>query len=264
MNARLAPRNPWLWRYGSSGSGKRVRLLCLPHAGGAAAVFREWHALLPPPVEVCAVELPGRGSRLREQPLREFGALVDATLAGVRPALDRPFALFGHSMGALLAFELACRLSAEGLAPCQLFVSGRPAPHLESLDPPIHMLPEPEFVERLRTLNGTPLEVFRYPELMELMIPILRADLGACESYVHTPRPPLEVPISAFGGMDDREVSGDRLEAWSRYTRARFVALQLPGDHFFLNEPPSRERLTRSLSADLSRACGLSSSSAAY
>jgi medium-chain acyl-[acyl-carrier-protein] hydrolase len=242
----------WVVRL-SPGSRKDLRLFCLPYAGGLATVYRPWAARLPPDVDLCAVELPGRGARLKESPVRDLTALVDAAVEGLRPALDRPFALFGHSMGALVAFELARRLGAQGLAPRHLFVSGHAAPHLPGVEPPMHPLPDHEFIERLRGLNGTPLEVLQHPELMEMMLPILRADFTACERYVPAPAPPLEVPISAFGGTDDPDVSQERLDAWRPYTSRRFIARRLPGDHFFLNNPASRDLLTRAVWQDLDR-----------
>jgi medium-chain acyl-[acyl-carrier-protein] hydrolase len=226
-------------------------LFCFPYAGGLATVYRPWAALLPSDVELCAIELPGRGARLKEAPVRQLMALVEAAADGLRPALDRPFALFGHSMGALVAFELARRLSAQGLAPLHLFVSGHAAPHLDSVEPPMHPLPDGEFIARLRDLNGTPPEALQDPELMEIMLPILRADFIACEQHVPAPEPLLDVPMSAFGGIDDPEVSAERLEAWRPYTTRRFVARRFPGDHFFLNAPASLQLLTRAVACDL-------------
>ena len=188
-----------------------LRLFCFPYAGGKAVSFRAWSSGLPTTVEVCPVELPGRGSRLMEVPFTQFEPLISALAQALLPYLDKPFAFFGHSMGALVSFELARLLRQKyGLSPVHLFVSGRGAPQVVPVpDPPIHALPEPAFLEKLRGLNGTPEAVLENAKLMQLLLPMLRADFAVIETYVYVPEPPLNCPITAFSGWQDRKVSFD-------------------------------------------------------
>jgi medium-chain acyl-[acyl-carrier-protein] hydrolase len=242
--------NPWLVRYRPDARAG-LRLICLPYAGGSAVVFRPWAEPLAPLAEVCAVQLPGRGSRLTEPPLRELPEIVEALADALRPCWQRPFAFFGHSMGALIAFELARRLRREGAPPPQiLFVSGRRAPQTPGTESPTYELPDPEFIEHLRGLNGTPAELLANPELMQLMLPVLRADFAVCQTYAYRDEPPLECPISVFGGLSD-SADRDQLEGWRTQTRAAFSLHMLPGDHFFLHS--SRRLLLRTIAARLSQ-----------
>jgi medium-chain acyl-[acyl-carrier-protein] hydrolase len=213
-----------------------LRLFCFPYAGGSARIFRSWPQRLPPSVEVCAVQLPGRGSRLREPPFTDLDTLLRALAEALLPYLDQPFAFFGHSMGALIGFELARRLRERELpGPIRLFVSGHRAPQLDRHDPPSYDLPEPEFLEELRRINGTPGEVLEHPELIQLLLPLLRADFKVVQAYLYKPRPPLDSPITAFGGLQDEDVSREQMAAWREQTTAEFSLHMLPGDHFFIH-----------------------------
>lgn len=215
----------------------RVRLMCLPYAGGSAAAFRGWERLLPPAVELFLVELPGRGMRIREEPLRAVDEIVEHLADAVGAELDAPFALFGHSMGALLAFELARSLRRRGSAgPLALAVSGfaAPARHAASDREPLHRLPAASLRETLHRLQGTPREILESRSMMELLLPILRADLQVCETYVYRDEAPLDVPLLAFGGDADPEVPREALEAWALETSDVFRCRLLPGDHFFV------------------------------
>ncbi len=167
----------------------------------------------------------------------EVSSLVRAAVQGLLPYLDRPFALFGHSMGALVSFELARELrKGQGLVPYHLFVSARSAPQLPSQDPPIHNLSDQALVEELRRLNGTPLVLLEDWELLRLLLPIARADFALCETYNHNPNEsPLDCPITAFGGLADRKVRLDALEAWRSQTSMFFSLQMFPGDHFFIH-----------------------------
>lgn len=235
-----------------------VRLFCFPYAGGAASVFNPWLSGLPASIEVCPVQYPGRGHRLAEPPLTAIQPLAEGLLPAVRPLLDRPFAFFGHSMGALVGFELARLLHAEGQSPAQIFVSAHRAPQLPDPDPPLHQLPQPELIEQLRELNGTPPEVLDHAELLELMLPILRADFAACETYQHAPGPPLRCPLTAFGGLRDTHITRDMLDAWRAQTGGPFAVRMFPGDHFFLNS--DRQLLLTAIARDLSQRVSLSPS----
>jgi medium-chain acyl-[acyl-carrier-protein] hydrolase len=227
--------NPWVGSLKPNPSAK-LRLFCCPYAGGTSLVFRDWAVALDGWVEVCAIQLPGRGSRLHEPSCMSLPALVSALAAAIVPELDRPFALFGHSMGALVSFELARLLRREyRLTPLHLLVSGRRAPQLPLRDPVIYNLPESEFLREISRLNGTPREVIEHPELMQLMLPILRADFTVCETYDYAPEPPLGCRLSAFGRLQDHSVTRQDLEAWGEQTTSSFSLRLLPGDHFFLN-----------------------------
>jgi medium-chain acyl-[acyl-carrier-protein] hydrolase len=240
-----------------------LRLFCFPHSGAGAYIFRAWLPSFPAHIEVCPVRLPGRENRIDEPLIADMPALVRATAAGLRPYLDRPFAFFGHSMGALLSFELARFLRRHyRLSAVRLFVSGHGAPHLPAADPPCHALPEAEFVAKLRELHGTPDEVLDNLELRALILPIVRADFAVCETYAYEEDEPLACPISAFGGRQDACVSRADLEAWSVHTRADFSARLLPGDHFFLHQ--ARVQLIRLIEADLINALQPREASEAY
>lgn len=215
-----------------------VRLFCFAHAGAGASVFRLWPQGLPSEVEVCAIQLPGRETRLHEPPMRELPAIVEALVAALRSELDRPFALFGHSMGAVLACELARALeTGAGPSPSHLIVSGRRGPQVPDRDPPLHGLHDAAFVAELnRRYGGIPAEVMQHEELLRLLLPALRADLQAIETHRPPPRPPLAVPISALGGSDDPRATHDDLEAWRRETSGAFRTRVFAGDHFYLQQ----------------------------
>ena len=227
-----------------------LRLFCFPYAGGGPQTYYKWSQALPSTVEVCPVQFPGRGSRLAERPFTSLPHLIQVLATALAPQLDKPFAFFGHSLGALLSFELARQIRREyGLQPAQLFVSAFGAPQEHRVRSPIHALPEPAFLEEVRRLNGTPREVLEIPELLELIVPILRADFALRESYSFVPEPPLDCSITAFGGLQDDLTPRDGLEAWREQTNALFVVRMLPGDHFFINT--AQPLLLRALRADL-------------
>ena len=166
--------------------------------------------------------------------------LVKAIATAILPYLDKPFAFFGHSMGGLVSFELARFMRREySLEPVHLFISGRRAPQTKDAKPPIHDLPQAEFIQELRQLNGTPEAVLNNNELMELLVPILRADFAVLENYNYTPEAPLNCLISVFGGLQDREVELEKLEAWREQTCSSFALKMLTGDHFFIHSSQS-------------------------
>jgi len=212
----------------------RIRLFCFPSAGGGATMFRTWVDALPRWIEVCPVQLPGRESRLGERPFERLTALVPALVEALDPWLSTPFALFGHSVGALIAFALARELRARGkAAPTQLFVSGRQAPHLRFRDP-LHPLPKPLLLAKVRRMGGTPEMVLREPELMEIFLPILRADIAVNEAEAIAAEAPLDCPILALGGQEDERANRAELEAWREHTRGAFAVEMFPGGHFFV------------------------------
>lgn len=185
-----------------------------------------------------------------EPPFSDVRSLAGALHDALLPHLERPFAFFGHSNGALMAFELARALRRSGgPMPLRLFASGRGAPHVPSPEPPVHALPEPEFLHEVRRLSGTPDELFEHPELVELLVPLLRADFALGETYACRDEPPLDVAITAFGGMDDAEVPRESVAAWRAQTTRGFRQRMFPGGHFFLAS--ARDELLREVAAEL-------------
>jgi medium-chain acyl-[acyl-carrier-protein] hydrolase len=214
----------------------RLRIFCFPHAGGGASAYGAWPAEMPPDVELVAVQPPGRERRIAEPPFDRMEPLVDAAYAALSPLWNRPFAFFGHSTGALVAFELARRLRREGApGPLHLVASGRWAPHLSDPEPPVYAMPRDELIAALRRYGGTPDEVLDDPDLMDFILPVLRCDFAVGDTYAYRDEPPLELPITAVGGEADPRVSAEALESWGRHTTGPFACRQLPGDHFFLH-----------------------------
>ena len=248
MSVSLSP-NPWFVITKPRPRAK-IRLFCFPYSGAGANVFFQWPNILPDSVEICAVQYPGRGMRLSEPPITRMDDLVNALAPLLRTYFDKPFALFGHSLGAVAAFELARKLRRDyGVLPAHLIVSGHSAPQIPDRRPPIHALPDEAFIAELRKLNGTPEEVLQNKELLGLLIPILRADFELSETYVYTPDAPLEMPLAAFGGLNDPFINRSELEAWSEHTNADFRLRMFPGDHFYLNT--NRSLLLQALAREL-------------
>ena len=180
--------------------------------------------------------MPGRIGRLKEAPFTRLSPLIEAASRAILSDLDKPFALFGHSMGALISFELARHLRREhGLEPIQIFVSAHRAPHLDESGQQVYDLPEPELIDFLRRISGTPKEVLEHPELMQLVIPIIRADFELIQTYEYRAEPPMDCPITAFTGIEDPDVTVEQMEAWSYHTTGAFTVRTFPGDHFYLN-----------------------------
>lgn len=230
--------------------GAGVRLFCFPYAGGGASVYRRWSETFPPGIEVCPVQLPGRENRLREAPYTNLVPLVRDAAQALGPYLDRPFAFFGHSMGALISFELTRHLRREGLPlPIQLFLAGRHAPHLPERDNVTYNLPDAELIEEIKCLQGTPAEVLEHPELMQLILPLLRADFEVCQTHQFEHGPPLDCPVTVFGGLQDKEVPREDLQGWAEHTTGASTLRMLPGDHFFVNS--SRQLLCLAIAREL-------------
>ncbi|WP_165963991.1 alpha/beta fold hydrolase [Actinomadura sp. KC216] len=229
-----------------------LRLICLPYSGGRAAAFKGLAAELPGDVELCAVELPGHGRRLREKPRTCLRPLVeevtDVLIEQVRP----PFVLLGYSLGALLAFEVARELARDRRpGPAALFVAASGAPHRPSTGPQIHDLPKAELVEQLVRLDSSRNAPLEHEDLVDVMLPVVRADLTAVETYVYEPGPPLDCPLVAFGGRDDPSLPRSELAAWAEQTAGDFSVILLAGGHFFLHS--SQASFARVLTAELER-----------
>jgi len=214
-----------------------VRLFCFPHAGGAASSYFNWPAALDG-VDVLAVQPPGREGRLAEPPIADMPTLLERLVAAVQPHLDRRFLFFGHSMGALVAFELARELRRLGLpSPARLYVSGRRAPTVPNTETPLHVLPDDQLADELnRRFGGLPAAILAEPELMALFLPIIRADLTVLERHAFEPDPVLDLPVTALGGQDDTRASEGDLAAWRVLTSAGFAVRRFPGGHFYLHD----------------------------
>jgi surfactin synthase thioesterase subunit len=249
-----APRGG-AWLSPSRNSEARVRLFCLPHAGAGTAVYHGWKRLLPSAIEVCPIQIPGRENRLSEPSHIDGEALIEEISLAMAGQLDLPYAIFGHSMGALLTLDLALRLREHGQPdPVYLFVSGRNATHVPIKHGSIHKLPDEEFLDALAVrYGGLPQEILDTPDLLELYLPILRADLTLLETHSYRQRAPLACPIAAFAGRDDRNVSEEGLLAWGEHTTGAFESRWLEGDHFYLNGP-SRSLLLELIAARLTGA----------
>ncbi len=226
-----------LWMpYAKVSPWAKFRLFCFPYAGSGSRIFRSWPLFLPKTIEVCPIELPGRGLRINERSFTELQQLIGAVEVALKNYLDKPFAFFGHSMGALISFELAHRIREKyGISPSHLFLSANPAPQIFRDEPPRYLLPEQDFIEELGRLNGMPAEIFENRELLQLILPAIRADFQVCETYVYQPRPPLHCPFTVFGGTKDQDVPHEDLVAWRKLTDSNFSLHLFPGDHFYLN-----------------------------
>jgi medium-chain acyl-[acyl-carrier-protein] hydrolase len=225
------------------------RLFCFPYAGGSAQVFRPWQRPLSAEASLSLVHLPGRAARLSETPFKDCRQLVKVLADEMISVLPTAFAFFGHSMGALISFELARELRRRGQpGPLALFVSGRPAPQIPDPDPPTFNLPEQEFVAELRRLNGTPKEFLANPELLEVFLPTIRADFELVETHSYEPEEPLACPIYAYGGLLDTSVPAADLKAWKEQTSGAFKVRMFPGDHFYLH---SSQDLVHAVKRDL-------------
>lgn len=224
----------WIRAYGR-GPGK-ARLVCFPHAGGAASYFHPWAAALAPDVEVLAVQYPGRQDRHCEPCVQSIPDLADRVHEALRSWTSETFAFFGHSMGAVLAFEVACRIAREGGGgPAHLFVSGRRAPSRHRHEE-LHRAPAPALIAELRTLGGTDPRVLEDEELMSLALPTVRADYTAVETYRFGSAPPLACDITALVGDRDPKTGIDEAAAWSGHTTGGFDLRVYPGGHFYLND----------------------------
>jgi medium-chain acyl-[acyl-carrier-protein] hydrolase len=238
---RGAVKDRWL-SFGDTPPGPGTNVFCLPFAGGGASFYRPWTRLAPRTIKLVPVQPPGREERLFEKSFQSMPEIVNAAADALVPFLRAPYALFGHSMGGMIAYELIQELRRRGAQPpLHLFVSGAPAPHVAAQIPPIYHLPEPELVDEIRhRYQGLPNEVLQSRELLDLLLPRLRADLAVTGTYVYRDSPPLSCPITAFGGEIDQTVTPGMIEAWREHTVSTFRAEIFPGGHFFLTDYASR------------------------
>ncbi|MBV6325610.1 thioesterase II family protein [Duganella violaceipulchra] len=240
--------NPWLIR--RPAPGRSLRLYCFAYAGGGPAVYAPWQAALDPAIEVCAIQLPGRGARFGETPWRDMALLVATIAEAIERDSPLPFAFFGHSLGALLAFEVAGYRQRRGwAAPVHLFASGCNAPQRRSPSLDLHLMEDAELIESLREYNGSPPEVLANRELMTLLLPMVRADFLLAETYAYQAREPLDLPLSVLAGRHDEHTTAAQLEGWQLESRQPCRIEWYEGDHFFLNQ--CREQVIEFVGAQL-------------
>jgi medium-chain acyl-[acyl-carrier-protein] hydrolase len=246
--------NDWIARQRGL-STPRMQLFCFPFAGGSPAAFRGWmtELLKDAGIEVCAARLPGRDSRLREKPLRSVFEVVVPLVAAMAEIIDRPYLLYGHSLGAILAFEAARELRRKGVRqPEHLIVSAGPAPQLPWGHSPMHHLDQEAFLAEIQERYGPIASpILNDLDLLELLLPGLRGDVEMRENYQYSPEAPLDFPVTAYGGIQDQTVTPASLEAWREQTTSEFQLYMVQGQHFCL--PAIRERLIGDL-LPLSRA----------
>jgi medium-chain acyl-[acyl-carrier-protein] hydrolase len=231
--------------------GADLRLFLFPYAGAGPAVFGKWIMELPEHIEGIIAHFPGRGSRHKEPPINDIFRLAERLSQSIQSLLDKPFALFGHSFGAFVAFELARQMHRQQLRePEILFVSGCGAPQMPDPHPPTSMLSDDQFLETLAGMGGIDSELLRQPEMLQLLMPMIRADFKALESYHYDPNvPPVRCPIMAFGGLADGRVSPEQLEGWAVQTRSYFKSQYFPEDHFFIK--PYRRAIIESIATEI-------------
>jgi len=224
----------------------QLRLYCFSYAGGSAAVFAPWHDLIDPGIEICAVQLPGRADRIAEPLCLSIAQAVEAIAQETQRPDGLPYAFFGHSLGGLLAFEVA-RFCARHYftLPKHLIVSGCGAPQLRSASRSLHELPDSQFIDLLHQYDGTPREILQNEELMGLLLPAIRADFGMVANYEYRHSPRLKVPITVLAGLQDSHVSPAQAEGWCRETESGCHLEWLEGGHFFIHS--QREEIIRSV-----------------
>lgn len=228
-------QNVWIGNQVTDGA--RVRLFCFPFAGGGALAYRPWMTQFPSDIDVVPVALPGREQRFGDPAIDDIATMIEAVSAGLKPVIDRPFAFFGYSMGALIAHHLTCHLHQTGMAtPMHLFVAARRGPKIAGHRAPLHPLSSDEFWQGIANYGGTPAEILENVEYRALFEPSLRADFKLSETAVSTGLPRVSCPITAFGGADDPNPLPVELDDWAEATTGNFTKHILPGGHFFLRD----------------------------
>lgn len=231
------PPNLWVTRPSPPVTEASKRIFCLPFAGGGASVYRSWKNFFGSSVEVCPIQLPGREGRLFEPAFTDVDALVTALKKQIGPYLDRPYALYGHSMGALITYELAQAIASDCDLPSpeRIFVAAHRAPQLPLQRTPISQLSDNAFIERLKQYGGFNDEILNNAEMMELVLPTIRADFTLCESYQHKAIQKLKCPIHVFAGIDDKQTTVESTYGWDQCSETSVDTTLFNGGHFFLN-----------------------------
>jgi medium-chain acyl-[acyl-carrier-protein] hydrolase len=223
------------WIKLSKGENENFRVFCFPYSGGTAQVYRPLTNLLPDGVSVYAYELPGRGRRFGEEIPDRLAGIVEDAFLPIKGLIERPYAFFGHSLGGIIAFEMARHLRKQGHPlPRHLFVSGIRAPQVPKREEEAFSLPRQEFIDKIKELGGTPSEILENEEMLDIMIPVLRKDFQLYETYSYSQDAPLSIPITAFGGRGDNFVTEGDIKKWSEHTSSLFEMRMFDGDHFFI------------------------------
>jgi medium-chain acyl-[acyl-carrier-protein] hydrolase len=240
----------WIKQMRSSNPEAAVRLCLFPCAGGSASSYQEWTADVPSFLDTFAIQLPGRANRFLEEPLKTLPPICQALCDELEQFATMPVAFFGHSLGALIAFDVCRELRRrKQRLPIHLFVAGRAAPQVPARKRPIRDLPDAEFLGELNRMGGIPPEIQENTELMDLLTPILKADITLHETYSLAPEPRLACPITAFGGVSDADVTLDDVRGWQEQTEAGFFFHEVEGGHFFVNA--ERKKLIQIITARL-------------
>jgi medium-chain acyl-[acyl-carrier-protein] hydrolase len=227
-------RSRWFESLSNAGA-PLLRLFCFPYAGGSAHVFREWQRHLAPEIDVCLVHLPGRARRIGERPHTRVGPLVEELADAIRDEVHGRFAFYGHSLGALISFELARELRRRNYnMPVGLFLSACRGPIRVRAVRPTFNLPDQELMAEMQKLNGTPKEVFEYPEMQKVLLPLLRADFEITDTYEYLAESPLACPITVYAGEQDQHSSVKDMAFWEVQTSAECKTRVFSGDHFFI------------------------------
>lgn len=239
----------WIKIYGGT-QQPQFRLICFPYAGGGASIYGGWSKFLPDSFQICALQLPGREDRISEKPIDAMDDLIQAFHLSISSLLKQPFAFFGHSMGALIAYEYSLYLDDKhGIAPNHLFVSARRPPQIPNTRSPIHRQGKEEFLRSVKRLGGTPDELLNHEEMLALMIPLLRSDFALSENYQPNPVRHLRCPITVFGGDTDSEAPVGDLERWKEISIGSFRKQIYSGGHFFIHS--MYEEMIRQIVTDL-------------
>ncbi|HEB83352.1 MAG TPA: thioesterase [Gammaproteobacteria bacterium] len=240
-----AEKNRWIADVNSD-DGIKYRLFCFPYAGAGATVYRPWKMRLLPDIDVCPVQLPGRENRMAEQPIVDIRQMIPELVIAIKPYLDRPFAFFGHCIGALIAYELAGELQRRGLPqPDHVYASAFRAPDYDNPNKILHALSEEEFKQELKGYGGISSVILENDEVMGKLMPLFRADFALHENYQATDLPELQCPISVFGGTDDHIVQQEHMTGWADKTSALVTTKMFPGGHFFINN--NRENILETI-----------------
>lgn len=228
---------PWIHTYFSGIGEPEKRIFCFHYTGGAAQIFHPWKDFLGPSIEICAIQLPGRWERISEKPLENLDSILEALFCEIESRLNVPYAFFGYSFGGLIAFELCRTLRRNGARmPFHLMTASRWAPHLASPHPHIFALPDDEFLDCLvQMYGGLSPAVLAEPDLVKMLLPVMKADMKVWETFEFKEEAPLNVPISVSGGISDKSLPIESLQAWDTHTVSTFEVVTFDGGHFFFN-----------------------------
>lgn len=237
------------WHAPLSSDRPRFRLICIPFAGGGTGIYRSWPSVVPEGVEIVPIELPGRERRLKEPAFSSMPALLEALVPAVRPLMDVPWGIFGHSMGAAISYELARAATAAGVPPELIFLSARRAPQLDPPHPPLFALPKEQLLAEVERLYGPlPEAIKKFPSLLDMFMPTMRADFQLLDTWKAPLDCVLDAPIIGFAAEEDHAVLPDTIDRWGELTRGRYRKFIVPGGHFCVRDRTEvRDHVAREL-----------------